>query len=64
MFNGIDLSAPLPTSDDDQTVAIPDVALPNSDLCLQQLQRHNINPIQDDSNYGVSLYVEALNLLV
>ena len=49
-FNGIDLSAPFPTSVDDVTVLVPDISIPNSELFLQQLQRYNIDPLQDDSN--------------
>ena len=62
-FNGIDLSAPFPTLVDDETVLVPDISIPNSELFLQQLQRYNIDPLQDDSNYGVSLYQQSLNLL-
>ena len=57
------MSAPIPTSVDNDTVVVPDIALHNSELILEQLQRYNINPIEDDSNYGLSLYQQSLNLL-
>ena len=49
--DGIDLSAPLPYSLDDQTVVVP-----NPELCLQQLHRCNVDPTRDDSNHGINLY--------
>ena len=61
--SAIDLSAPFPTLVDDETVLVPDISIPNSELFLQQLQRYNIDPLHDDSNYGVSLYQQSLNLL-
>ena len=63
MLHGIDMSAPIPTSADDDTVVVPDISLHNSELILEQLQRYNINPLEDDSNYGLSLYQQSLNLL-
>ncbi len=32
--------------------------------CLQQLRRCNIDPTGDDSNYGINLYRQAINILV
>lgn len=58
------MSGPLPTAVDDATVVVPDIQLPNSELCLQQLQRYDINPLADDSDYGISNYINAVNLLV
>ena len=62
--DGIDLSAPLPSSVSDDTVVVPSVSVPNPHLCLEQLRRYNVDPCSDDSNYGINLYRQALNILL
>lgn len=54
VWDGINLSAPLPSSVHDETVLVPLVTLPHAELCLQ-LSRYNLEPLIDDSNFGITL---------
>ena len=59
----MDLSAP-PALDDDSTVSVPRVEIPQADQCLQELQLQ-VNPLDPlaDSDFGIACYTGALQIL-
>ncbi len=44
-------------------VVVPPVEVPHRELCLQQLSRYNVDPLEDDNNYGITMYRQALDIL-
>ena len=59
----VDLCTLLPSRVDNNVVVVPPVEVPHRELCLQQLSRYNVDPLEDDNNYGITMYRQALDIL-
>lgn len=56
---GIDDESPVPDTDADNEVEVPEIHMTLTEAERQQLEA-SVNPLSDDSNHGVTLFVNAL----
>jgi hypothetical protein len=59
---GVDDDGPLPDSDSDNNVQIPEVEFHLNEEQQQHLN-NTINPLDDDGNHGCELYCQTLNII-
>ena len=58
----MDDDGPLPDSDSDNNVQIPEVEFHLNEEQQQHLN-NTINPLDDDGNHGCELYCQTLNII-
>ena len=61
MCTGLDEEAPVPGIETDNNINVPDARITLCDQHANSLM--SLNPLQDDRNEGISLYIEALELV-